>query len=74
MRKRQQVAPQSNPVPPEHLQLLIIPQVARLLNIGRTKVYGLIKTEGLPTVKLGSTTRVSATSLQRWIAQREHAS
>ena len=70
MRKRQTQAPlplQSVIAP----QLLSIPEVARILNVGRTKVYGLIKTDGLPVVRLGSATRVSVTSLQRWLEQRE---
>jgi excisionase family DNA binding protein len=53
-------------------QLLTIPEVARILNVGRTKVYGLIKTDGLPAVKVGDVTRVLVTSLQCWIEQREH--
>jgi len=69
MRKRQTQAA-LNPVAP--LQSLTIPEVARVLNIGRTKVYGLIKTDGLPVVRVGETTRVSVTSLLRWIEQREH--
>jgi len=69
MRKRQTQAA-LNPVAP--LQLLTIPEVARVLNIGCTKVYGLIKTDGLPVVRVGETTRVSVTSLLRWIEQREH--
>lgn len=71
MRKRQTQAALRPVVP---LQLLTIPEVARVLNIGRTKVYGLIKTDGLPVVRVGEATRVSVTSLQRWIEQREHAS
>ena len=71
MRKRQAQAA-LHPVAP--LQLLTIPEVARVLNIGRTKVYGLIKKDGLPVVRVGEATRVSVTSLLRWIEQREHAS
>jgi len=71
VRKRQtQAAVQ--PVVPN--QLLSIPEVAKVLNIGRTKVYDLIKTDGLPVVRLGNATRVSVTSLHRWIEQHEQAS
>ena len=71
MRKRQiQAAVQ--PVVPN--QLLSIPEIARVLSIGRTKVYGLIKTDGLPVVRLGTATRVSLASLHRWIEQHEQAS
>jgi len=51
--------------------LLTIPQVAQSLNLGRTKVYDLIKHAGLPTIKLGSAMRVPLSSLKRWVEQRE---
>jgi excisionase family DNA binding protein len=71
VRKRQtQAAVQ--PVVPN--QLLSIPEVAKVLNIGRTKVYDLIKTDGLPVIRLGNATRVSVISLHRWIEQHEQAS
>ena len=34
--------------------LLTIPQVSGLLGLGRSKVYDLIRDEGLPTAKFGS--------------------
>lgn len=71
MRKRLQTIPQPGP---SSLQLIDIPEVAKRLSIGRTKVYELIKRDGLPSVKLGNATRVSLTSLQKWIEQREQAS
>ncbi|MGI9059441.1 MAG: helix-turn-helix domain-containing protein [Ktedonobacteraceae bacterium] len=52
--------------------LLNISQVARMLGLGRTKVYELIKEEKLPVMYFGRAVRVSSTSLQRWLAQREH--
>ena len=52
--------------------LLTIPQVAALLNVGRSSVYDLIRREGLPTVSLGGrNTRVRKTSLEKWIERRE---
>ena len=53
--------------------LLTIPEVATLLNVGRTTVYGLIAREGLPAVPLGSRGkfRVRRSSLERWIQKRE---
>ena len=44
MRKRGQGLTPAQPVAP--IQLLTIPEVARRLSVGRTKVYGLIKPEG----------------------------
>jgi excisionase family DNA binding protein len=54
--------------------LLTIPEVAIALGLGRTKVYELIAFDGLPVIKLGGATRVSAASLQKWIEQREKLS
>jgi excisionase family DNA binding protein len=55
--------------------LLTIGEVSTMLGVGRTKVYALIRQDGLPTVRLGrGILRVSLTSLQKWIQQRENQS
>ncbi len=51
--------------------LLTIPKVASLLGVSRPTVYELIAREGLPTIKLGRSVRVSPVSLQNWLAERE---
>lgn len=51
--------------------LLTIAQVSKTLNLGRTKVYELIATEGLPVVRFGRAVRVSSASLERWVETRE---
>ena len=51
--------------------LLTAPQVAKLLNLGRTKVYELIGTKQLPVVRFGRAVRVSSASLQRWVERQE---
>ena len=68
MRQRttQPVAPAQPAAPP---QLLSIPDVARTLCIGRTKVYDLINKEGLPAVKVGKMKRVSVLDLQKWVVE-----
>ncbi len=53
------------------LLLLSVPEVAKTLGLGRTKVYQLIAYEGLPVVRFGRAVRVSAASLQQWIELRE---
>jgi excisionase family DNA binding protein len=53
--------------------LLTITQVAKSMNLGRTKVYELIAAEGLPTVRFGRAVRVSPTSLQQWLQRRQSA-
>jgi excisionase family DNA binding protein len=68
MRKRRQIIAMAQPL------LLTIPEVAVMLRLGRTKVYELMATEGLPFVKLGAAKRVPVASLQRWVEQRERQS
>lgn len=50
--------------------LLTIPQVAAMLNLGHSKVYDLIRHEGLPTTKFGTAVRVPAEELKAWVKQR----
>lgn len=54
--------------------LLTISQVAKMLGLGRTKVYELIKEEKLPVMYFGRAVRVSPTSLERWLERREKQS
>jgi excisionase family DNA binding protein len=51
--------------------LLNIPQVMQLLGLSRSKVYKLIKLEGMPVVRFGRAVRVSPIALQQWIKERE---
>lgn len=57
------------PLPGEPL-LLEARQVARLLGIGRTKVYQLIARRELPVICIGRCVRVPRADLQAWIATR----
>ena len=52
---------------------LSIADVATMLSLGRTKVYDLIKHEGLPTIQFGDVKRVPVAKLQRWLEARESA-
>jgi excisionase family DNA binding protein len=54
--------------------LLTIPQVAKKLGLSRAMVYILINREGLPVIRLGRAVRVSATSLEKWVLEREQSS
>ncbi len=51
--------------------LLNMQQVGQLLGLSRSKVYKLIKWEGLPVIRFGRALRVSSLSLQQWVAERE---
>lgn len=51
--------------------LLNLEQVGESLGLSRSKVYKLIKREGLPVIRFGRALRVSSLSLQQWVAERE---
>ena len=53
--------------------LLSVPEVAKTLRLGRTKIYELIATEGLPVVRFGRAVRVSVKALEQWVEQREQS-
>jgi excisionase family DNA binding protein len=50
--------------------LLTIPQVSAMLGLGRSKIYDLIRDEGLPTAKFGTAVRVPAEELKQWVKLR----
>ena len=54
-----------------HPLLLTVPQVAKRLSLGRTKIYELIATERLPAVCFGRAKRIQPVSLKRWLESRE---
>ncbi len=43
---------------------------ARMIGVGRTKLYQLIATGELETVKIGKATRVTTASLQKFVELR----
>jgi excisionase family DNA binding protein len=51
--------------------LLRIPEVAETLGIGRTKIYEMIATGELPTIRVGRAVRISVSTLQKWVEERE---
>ncbi|MDA1195932.1 MAG: helix-turn-helix domain-containing protein [Planctomycetota bacterium] len=50
------------------LDLLTVPEAARLLRIGRNLAYELIARGEIPSVRLGRVIRVPRVSLERWLA------
>lgn len=52
---------------------LSISEVATMLSLGRTKIYDLIRHEGLPYIQFGDVKRVPLAKLQRWLEERESA-
>jgi len=55
--------------------LLRIPEVAETLGIGRTKIYEMIATGELPTVRFSPAVSISVNTLQNWEeARAQHES
>jgi excisionase family DNA binding protein len=51
--------------------LLRIPEAAKALGLGRTKLYELITSGELPVIRVGRAVRVSVTALQKWVEEQD---
>lgn len=49
---------------------LSIPEAAKLLGIGNNKMYDLARSEGFPTITLGSRRLISKKGLERWLEKQ----
>jgi excisionase family DNA binding protein len=72
MRKRQPTITAS-PIDVSQLQCLSVPEVARILSIGRTSVYALINAGTLQIVRVGNSgrVRVLVVSLHEYIERQK---
>lgn len=50
--------------------LLKVPEVSRLLGLGRTKVYEMVGAGELPVFRCGTSVRVPRLALEKWIEMR----
>jgi excisionase family DNA binding protein len=51
-------------------ELLTVPEVMARLKVGRTAVYDLIRTRGLPSLTIGRSRRIPADALRAFLASR----
>lgn len=51
--------------------LLTIKDIMGILQLGRTKIYELIKGEGLPVQHFGRAVRIRPEALEAWLKARE---
>jgi excisionase family DNA binding protein len=52
-------------------RLLLRPrEMAELIGVSRTRAYELLRSGTIPSIKIGSSVRVSASQLRRWIDDR----
>ncbi len=55
-------------------RLLLRPaEAAEVLGLGRSKVYELLSAGSLPAIRVGSSVRIPAAALRRWVEQRMEA-
>jgi excisionase family DNA binding protein len=55
-------------------RLLLKPaEAADLIGVGRSKIYALLATGELPSVRVGASVRVPATALRSWVDQQARA-
>jgi excisionase family DNA binding protein len=55
------------------MQAYTVEQVAEMLNIGRDKVYYLLRTRQLRSLKIGKSRRITEEQLAEFIASQEDA-
>ena len=56
-------------------KLLLKPrEVAEILRIGRSLVYGMLASRELPSIRVGRCIRIPSESLQRWLKVQEYQS
>lgn len=55
------------------MQAYTVEQVAKMLHIGRDKVYYLIRTDQLRSIKIGKLRRITDKHLAEFVASREDA-
>lgn len=55
------------------MQAYTVEQVAKLLNVGRDKVYYLLRTSQLRSIKIGKLRRITDAQLAEFIASLEAA-
>ena len=55
------------------MQAYTVEQVAKLLNVGRDKVYYLLRTQQLRSIKIGKLRRITDAQLAEFIASLEAA-
>jgi excisionase family DNA binding protein len=51
-----------------------VSEAARMLDIGRSKAYELIRTGDLPSIRVGKTVRVPVDALEAWVSRQTSGS
>ena len=49
---------------------LSVPEAAEVIGVSASKMYGIVKSKGFPTIQVGKRILVSAKGLERWIEEQ----
>lgn len=49
---------------------LSVPEAAEVIGVSTSKMYGIVKSKGFPTIQVGKRILVSAKGLERWIEEQ----
>jgi excisionase family DNA binding protein len=60
----------STPSPLGRRLAVRVPEAARLLDIGRSKCYDLVRRGELPAIRVGKTVRIPLGALQEWVERK----
>jgi excisionase family DNA binding protein len=53
-------------------QLLLRPaEAARMLGLGRSKVYEMAATREIPAIRIGRAVRIPASALRQWVEEQQ---
>jgi excisionase family DNA binding protein len=55
------------------MELLTVPEAARVLKLSRSQVYLLCQRREIPTITIGRSVRVPLRELEEWLRQQIHA-
>jgi len=58
-------------IQPAQRLLLRVGEAAELLGVSRTKLYSMIGTGEISTIRLGGSVRISRAALEEWILQKQ---
>ena len=54
----------------QHPEWLKVPEVAKALRIARSRVYELISSGEIPSIRIGRSVKVSRKELDRWLEEQ----
>lgn len=58
----------------DHFQAYTVEQVAKMLHVGRDKIYYLLRTGQLRSIKIGKLRRITSQHLAQFVASLENSS